>query len=97
MIKEYQVTLFCTTGQYRPVSAIVKADSARVKSVGMTVFKRELQTAGIQKICNSRLWDKKHLIDSHYTKVKIREYDKEKIEREKAERYEQIKKERGWA
>lgn len=29
--------------------------------------------------------------------MKVRVYDKEKIEAEKAARYEQIKKERGWA
>ena len=49
------------------------------------------------KICQKRYWTNADLKKYFYTRVKIREYDKEKIEKENAERYERIKKERGWA
>ncbi|MCC8172855.1 MAG: hypothetical protein LIO65_00145 [Odoribacter sp.] len=92
-MKEYQVTLFCITGEYRPVSCIVKNAATEVTSA----LKSELRTQGVVKICQKRGWSSSDLKRFHYTKVAIREYDKEKIEREKAERYEQIKKERGWS
>ena len=96
MIKEYQVTLICETGQYRPVSAIVKADDKTAEAIGVDAFKRQIRTQGITKICQKRYWDSSDLKRYHYTKVKMREYDKEKIEKENAERYEKIKRERGW-
>lgn len=96
MIKEYQVTLICETGQYRPVSAIVKADDKTAEVIGVDAFKRQIRTQGITKICQKRYWGSSDLKRYHYTKVKMREYDKEKIEKENAERYEKIKRERGW-
>ena len=97
MIKEYQVTLFCTTGQYKPVSTIVKKDSSLMIEKGKEAFVKEIRLEGIRKICIQRYWDSKDLKRYNYNQIKIREYDKEKIEKEKKERYEQIKKERGWA
>ena len=79
---EYQVTLLCDTGKYRPVSAIVKVDA---------YDKQAIVTKGIQKICAKRTWFKSDLIRYGYTKVKIREYDKAKIEAENKARYEAIK------
>lgn len=96
MIKEYQVTLVCSSGQYRPVSAIVKADTDQLIKVGKTAFTNDIQKRGIQKICQKRYWGNADLKRYSYTKVKIREYDKEKIAKENAERYERIKRERGW-
>ena len=87
MIKEYQVTLICETGQYRPVSAIVKADDKTAEVIGVDAFKRQIRTQGITKICQKRYWGSSDLKRYHYTKVKMREYDKEKIEKENAERY----------
>lgn len=97
MIREYQVTLFCTTNQYKPVSAIVKKDSSLVKQIGKEAFLREVRLEGIKKVCAQRYWTTKELKKYNYTHVKVREYVKERIEQEKRERYEQIKRERGWA
>lgn len=96
MIKEYQVTLICTTGEYRPVSAIVKADTDNLAKVGKLAYTSDIRTRGIQKICQKRYWGNLDLKRYHYTKVKMREYNKEQIEKENAERYEKIKRERGW-
>ena len=94
MIKEYQVTLSSTSGKYKPVSCIVKRDSKEVLEKGRDVFIKELQQQGIIKICQKRLWNNSDLKRYGYTKVKIREYDKEKIAKENAERYERIKEEK---
>lgn len=96
MIKEYQVTLFCTTGQYKPVSTIIKKDNNLIKTQGKEVFIKEIRLDGIKKICVQRYWTTRELKQYNYTQVKVREYDKKRIEQEKKERYEQIKKERGW-
>jgi len=82
-MKKYQVTILCETGKYRPVSAIVTAAD--------TDSRIAIQKKGIQKICLTRRWDGKDLIAYGYTKVKMREYDKEKIEAENKARYEAIK------
>ena len=82
---QYQVTLTCTTGKYRPVSAIVETDSTD---------KAIIQTKGIQKICIQRGWSSTELKKYGYTKVKMRIYDKEKIAIENKARYEKIKEEK---
>ena len=96
MVKEYQVTLICETGQYRPVSVIVKADTDDLAKVGKVAYTGDIRKRGIIKICEKRYWGNADLKRYHYTKVKMREYDKEKIAKENAERYERIKRERGW-
>lgn len=73
MIKEYQVTLICETGQYRPVSAIVKADDKTAEVIGVDAFKRQIRAQGITKICQKRYWSSSDLKRYHYTKVKMRE------------------------
>ena len=83
---QYQVTLICENGKYKPVSAIVTVETETEKSV--------LSRKGIEKICIARNWTKKDLQRYGYTKVKMRVYDKEKIERENKERYEKIKEEK---
>ena len=47
-------------------------------------------------MCIQRKTDGYYLKKYGYTQIKVRVYDKQKIEQENAERYEQIKKERGW-
>ena len=94
MLKEYQITLTSTSGKYKPVSCIVKRDSKEVLEKGRDVFIKELQQQGIIKICQKRLWNNSDLKRYGYTKVKVREYDKEKIAKENAERYEKIKEEK---
>lgn len=96
MMKEYQITLFCTTGEYKPVSCIIKRDDEELERVGRDNFIKALKLEGIKKICQKRYWGNSELKKYNYTKVKIREYNKEKIQKENAERYEAIKKERGW-
>ena len=94
MLKEYQITLTSTSGKYKPVSCIVKRDNKEVLEKGRDVFIKELQQQGIIKICQKRLWNNSDLKRYGYTKVKVREYDKEKIAKENAERYERIKEEK---
>ena len=92
MTIQYQVTLMCSTGEYKPVSCLVtreqnnSTDLSKIKS-----DRAEIVNRGIQKICAKRYWSSADLKRYHYTKVKIRLYDKEKIEAENKERYEAIK------
>ena len=85
----YQVTLTSTTGQYKPVSTIVKAEKITTKE-----DKQKVINKGIIKIAQQRRWTNTDLKKFGYTKVKIREYDKAKIEKQNAERYEKLKQEK---
>lgn len=89
---ELQCTLFSTTGKYKPVSTIVKVESAAYYNA----HKIEVQKEAIQKICAQRRTEWWCLKRDGFTRMKVRVYDREKIAAEKAARYEQIKKERGW-
>lgn len=91
MIK-LQVTLVSDKG-YRPISALVDAPSVQA----VVENKKKYQEQGIIRICAKRSLRTYDLAKYGYTQVKMRVFDEEKIKREKAERYEQIKKERGWA
>lgn len=94
MIKQYQVTLVCTTGQYKPVSCIIKKDTNEIAKIGKSAFVGQIRQEGVVKICQSRRWGNREIKNYGYTKVKIREYDKEKIAQENAERYAKIKEEK---
>lgn len=96
MIKEYQVTLMCSTGQYKPVSTIVKADTDNLITMGKAEYLKDIRHRGINTICAKRYWNSKDLVKYNYTQCKMRVYDKEKIKKENEERYEKIKIERGW-
>ena len=85
----YQVTLVSTTGLYKAVSTIVKAEKIATKEDKQGVINK-----GIVKIAQQRRWTNQDLKKFGYTKVKIREYDKAKIEKQNAERYEKIKQEK---
>ena len=85
----YQVTLTSTTGQYKAVSTIVKAEKITTKEEKQKVINK-----GIVKIAQQRRWTNQDLKKFGYTKVKIREYDKAKIEKQNAERYEKLKQEK---
>lgn len=89
---DYQVTLLCKTGQYKPVSAIVSSEVAI--DTKDKVSRKSVVERGITKICIQRGWGNAELKKYNYTLIKIREYNKEKIEREKKERYERIKEEK---
>ena len=90
---DLQCTLFSTTGKYKPMSTIVKVESVTYYNT----HKTEVQTRAIQKICAQRNTEWWCLKRDGFTRMKVRVYDKEKIEAENAARYERIKKERGWA
>lgn len=86
MKKQYQVTLICENGKYKPVSTIVTMEE--------TTDKRAIMREGQKKIMIKRYWSMADLTRYGYTKGKIREYDKEKIEQENAARYEALKEEK---
>lgn len=86
MKKQYQVTLICENGKYKPVSTIVTMEE--------TTDRRAIMREGQKKIMIKRYWSMADLTRYGYTKGKIREYDKEKIERENAARYEALKEEK---
>lgn len=85
----YQVTLTSTTGLYKAVSTIVKAEKITTKEEKQRVINK-----GIVKIAQQRRWTNQDLKKFGYTKVKIREYDKAKIDKQNAERYEKLKQEK---
>ena len=86
MKKQYQVTLICENGKYKPVSTIVTMEE--------TTDSRAIMREGQKKIMIKRYWSMADLTKYGYTKGKIREYDKEKIEKENAARYEALKEEK---
>ena len=97
MKKQYQVTLISESGKYRPVSCIVYMEQAEdVDLTADKAMKSAIVKQGVIKIAQKRLWTSADLKNYGYTKSKCRLYDKEKIEKENAERYEKIKAERGW-
>lgn len=87
---EYQVTLYCGTGKYKPVSCIIK----RAEAADLKAEKKSLINSGMIKICQKRGWIIKDLARYGYTTAKVRVYDKEKIEQEAKARYEKIKEEK---
>lgn len=89
---QLQFTLFCTSGKYKPMSTLLNADSV----ADYNNNKAEMQKRAIQKICTQRGMTARDLKKNDYTKIKVRIYDKEKIQAENQARYERIKKERGW-
>ena len=73
MIKKYQVTLFSSTGKYRPVACIVNHDQAdNVDLSHDGIAKKVIMKAGITKICQKRLWTSKELKKYEYNQCKIR-------------------------
>ena len=92
MKKEYQVTLICGSGAYKPVSCIVKREQySDVDYSSNATVKKDLQKMGVKKICEKRGWRLNDLVRFGYTRYKVRAYDKAEIDRANAERYEQIK------
>lgn len=72
MIKKYQVTLFCPSGEYRPVACIVNYKQADDLDLSHDkTSRKELQRQGVIKICQKRYWSKSDLIKYNYTRCKI--------------------------
>jgi hypothetical protein len=89
---QLQVTMNSNKG-FRPVSTLVNVPSVAEFKADPLKYRNE----GVLRICAKRRWTWQDVQRFGYdSNIRFRVYDKEKIEREKAERYEQIKKERGW-
>lgn len=89
---KYQVTLLCNNGKYKPVSCIITREQNNdIDLSGTENVRKALKENGIKTICFKRGWNVKDLKQFGYTKIKIRKYNKEEIEREAALRYEAIK------
>lgn len=87
-----QCTLFSTTNKYKPISTLLEIESVAYYNT----HKQEIQQRAIDKIVVQRKTERWCLKRDGYIRMKVRVYDKEKIEKETRERYEKIKKERGW-
>ena len=76
MTKKYQVTLFCSSGEYRPVACIINNEQSDNTDWTLDKTKRkELQRKGIIKIAQKRYWTAEDLKKYHYTKCKMRAVD----------------------
>ena len=87
-----QFTLFSTTGKYKPMSTLIEVPSIKEYNNNPEEYKKK----SIRKMCIQSKPAGYYLKKYGYTQIKVRVYDKAKIEQENAARYEQIKKERGW-
>ena len=89
---QIQVTLFDKEKRYKPISTLVKVESIEY----FNTHKQEVKTEAIRQICAKRYWTFHNLKKFGYTQCKMRVYNKDKLKEEAKQRYEQIKKERGW-
>ena len=95
MKKQYQVTLICADGRFRPVSTIVYYEQdTEVDLSSDKIEKGKIIKKGVEKVCCQRYWNKQDLTKNGYTRAKVREYDRKKIEQQKKENYERIKEEK---
>ena len=70
MKKQYQVTIMCRNGKYKPVSCIISME--QMEDVDYTVDKekkRLIKNLGVTKICQQRYWTINDLKKYDYTKV----------------------------
>ena len=74
---KYQVTLFCSTGHYRPISCIVtmKQEDTTINLLNTKETKKEITNKGVIKICQKRYWTKQDLLNYQYLKVKARKVE----------------------
>lgn len=78
MKKQYQVTLICATGQYRPVSTIVTIEQENDENLLLDPNKKqEIIQKGVIRICQQRYWTDRDRKKYAYTKVKARVYKKQ--------------------
>lgn len=71
-----QVTVFHNENKYKPMSTIVEIESMEYYKE----HKQEVQKRALENIGHQRYLTPNEIIKSGYTKVKVREYDKEKIQ-----------------
>ena len=78
MKKQYQVTLICATGQYRPVSTIVTIEQESNDNLLLDLNKKqEIIQKGVVRICQQRYWTDRDRRKYVYTRVKARVYEKQ--------------------
>lgn len=87
-----QMTIMSDKG-YRPLSTLINVESATEYIAHKALYQQE----AVLKICANRHMTTADLKKYGYNTIKAREYDKARIDQENKERYEKIKKERGWA
>jgi hypothetical protein len=85
-----QFSVFSHKG-YKPLSTLLE-----VNYEDYLKDKQKFKSQAVFNICAKRHMTFKDLKKYGYEELRVRYYDPEKIEQEKQERYEQIKKERGW-
>ena len=72
---KYQITMYNTTNQYKPISTIVTTDKEidlMNKEERMVVVNK-----GIVRICQKKYWTKADVQKYGYTKTKVRKYEKD--------------------
>ena len=76
---KYQVTLFCTTNQYKPISTIItiKQEDETTNLLNNKETKKDIIHKGIVKICQKRYWNNKDLVRYNYLKAKARKVETE--------------------
>ena len=78
MQKQYQVTMVCATGQYRPVSTIVTIEQSNDDNLLLDPDKKkEIIQKGVVRICQQRYWTKRDVAKYGYTRVRARVYEKQ--------------------
>ena len=78
MKKQYQVTLYCPAGAYKPVSCIVNREQYADEDYSANkIVKKELQKMGVKKICEKRGWGLNDLVRFGYSTYKVRAYSRE--------------------
>ena len=70
-----QITFFQKDNKYKPVSTLLEVESMEYYEQ----HKAETQKRALLNIAHQRKTTPKELIDQGYTKIKVREYDIEKI------------------
>lgn len=77
MKKMYQVTMYCATGQYKPISTIVKIEQADESNLLLDQEqKKNIINKGVVAICQKKYWTTRDVKKYGYTKVRAREYVK---------------------
>lgn len=73
-IMKLQVTLFASNGKYRPISTLIDIESMEEYQKN----KSKYQEKAILNICHNRRTTWEDLKKQTYTKIKVREYNREK-------------------
>lgn len=75
MKKKYQVTMYCATGQYKPISTIVTIEQQDDNNLLLDQEqKKNIINKGIVAICHKKYWTARDVKKYSYTKVRAREY-----------------------